>query len=229
MDRVKVLAAGKVGVGGRETVDSNEHDGQPVRGKAGAAALLNILQQTEPTNDGGRENGGALALVVEAHITADDGDPEFVASGRHASDTLLELVVDVRTFGVPEIEAVGEGQRFRTHASQVAGHLGDHALASHVRVKKALASVAVDSDGDSFRRAFDAQHRSIASSGTNDRVGLHLMVVLAVHRPLAGDVGGRQEFEEDLGRVAQTGVRRQRNIRQTQPLSCSVFRRLLTG
>ena len=165
-------------------------------------------------------DGLSLALVVQADVAADDRNFQHPAGPRHSPDALLQLIVNFGTFRVAEIQAVGQGQRLRPHAGKVAANLGYGDLSSPVRVELAIPPVAVDGQRDSPAGALDPQHRSIVAR-SRYRVRLHLVVVLAVHVPLAGDVGGGQQAQQQRSRrFAGEG-----NVPQSQPLPVPVFPR----
>ena len=188
MNGGQVLAAGQIGRGCGQFICAEQYHNQPAGRKAGYAVFPRVFQQTQPANDWRGEYGRALALVVQAYVAAYDRQSQLAASIGHPRDAPFQLIIDVGPFRVAEIEAVGQRNRFRPHAGQVAGDLRNDALSATIGIKETVAAIAVYSDRDGFAGFLDAQHRGISGSRPDYGVGLHLVVVLSVNVPFAGDV-----------------------------------------
>ena len=78
------------------------------------------------------------------------GTLEGVAGVGHAVDATLHLVVDLRLFGVAEVEAIGDGDDLGADAGEVAGRLHDGDGAAGVGVEVAEAPVAVGGEGEAL-------------------------------------------------------------------------------
>ena len=166
-----------------------------------------------PTTGVGQD-GLAVRLVVEADVAGDDRRAELLAGRRHAADRLLHLVVDVELLRIAEVEAVGDGERLRAGADDVARRLSDGDGAAGVGVEVAVEAVAVGGEGDA--RFVPLTRRTAASlARPDDGVGEHLVVVLAPHPALVGKLRRRPGDEAD----AVAGVRppnRPCQVRQAQ-------------
>ena len=108
------------------------------------------------------------------------------------------MVIDFGAFRVAEVEAVGQGQRLRADTGQVAANLGYRDLAAPVGVEAAVAAVAVNAQGDGFAGSLNPQHGGV-TAGAGYGIGLHLVVITAIDARFAGDVGGCQQVQQDLG------------------------------
>ena len=65
-------------------------------------------------------DGPLDGFVVEADVSADDGDVESAAGIGHAANGLLELPRNRSAFRIAEVQAVGDCQRARAHTREIA-------------------------------------------------------------------------------------------------------------
>ena len=218
MRRIQIFAARQVAGARRQPLCAQQNNRHPGVGKARTAVPLHIVQQPQPANNRRRVNRRPPALVVQADIPANHRNPQNAASIGHPANALLQLVVNLRPFRVAKIQAVGQGQRLRPHAGKVARNLGHHSLPAPIWIQKALPPVPVNRHGDGARRSFDTQHGGIPRARRNYSISLHLMVVLPIDPPPAGNVGRCQQTQQ-----RGAGGRRQRYIAQPQRLPPPVF------
>ena len=136
-----------------------------------------------PTQD--RDVAG---LVVEGDVPRHHRHREGIARFRHPLDGGPELPQDLGLLRVSEVQAVRQADRLGPRARHVARRLADGDHPAHERVEIAEAAVAVGGEGDALGGALQPQNRRIGA-GCHHGIGEHLVVVLAVHRALAGDVG----------------------------------------
>ena len=205
---VQIFAGGQIERPGGQLLCAQQDHRQSLSGETRPARRGgpdNILQQSQPAYDGGRVDGSTLAFVVQADVAADHRDAQCPTGPRHATDALLQLIIDFGTLRIAEIQAIGERQGFRADAGEVARDLGHRQLAAPEGVQVALPAVPVDGDGDGGVRFLDAEDRRIAGAGADNRVGLHLVVVLLVHPRSAGDIGRSQQLPQGLPGVVGQG------------------------
>ena len=86
---------------------------------------------------------GPAALVVEADVAADDRERQGAAGLGHPVDALGELPHHLGVLGVPEVQAVHDGDRRGTDAGQVGHALGQDERGAGARVERAGARVGV--------------------------------------------------------------------------------------
>ena len=168
--------------------------------------LRNVVENPEDADNRRGIDGPPRRLVIKAHVAADHGCPELFAGRSDSADALLKGVVHLRLFGVPEIKAIGHGDRRCARADDVSRGFSNGDGAAGEGIEIAEPPVAVCLDGDALVRSPDTHHAGIAT-GRNRRVVQHLLVVLAEHAPLAGDIGPRQQPQQDGGRFASGEVR----------------------
>jgi hypothetical protein len=153
-------------------------------------------------------------LVVERHVSADDGDVEEPAGLGEPGHALLELVEGLGLVGVPEVEVVCHRERGRARADQVAQALDhrDHRAAARVQV--AVPPVAVVADRDELLGRAQAQaHDAGVAPRQDDRAVLHHVVVLPVDPPLGGYRRMREEPREGRLRAREVEVGESRSLR----------------
>ena len=76
------------------------------------------------------------AFIIEGDIAPGYRGLERPAGIRDAAAGFLELVEDFRLLRVAEVEAVGDAERYRTGAGDVASRLGDRCLAAFVGIER---------------------------------------------------------------------------------------------
>ena len=106
-----------------------------------------VVEQAEHPDDRGGIDGLIFRLVIQAHVAADDRGAQGFAGLGHALDDLLQLVVDVRFFGIAEVEAVRDRQWSSAGAGDVACCFDHGGPATPQRIEVAIAAVAVGADG----------------------------------------------------------------------------------
>ena len=146
------------------------------------------------------------ALVVERDVAAGHRGAERAAGVGDPAARLAELEEHFGLFGVAEVEAVGDAERPRPGAGDIAGRLRDGRLAALIGIERDQPVVAVHADGDPEPGARNPEHAGVSAGPQHGR-RLHGGVVLLVHPALAGDAGrveqGRQrslQIERRLGR-----------------------------
>ena len=201
----EILAARERAIVGRGCAE--QEDGVALAGERGAERVAGVVEQANGPDDGRGVDGLTLGLVVERDVPTHDGHAQGAASVGHATDALLQLVVDLRLLRVAEVEAVGDGQRRRAGCGDVAARLGDGHRTTGPGVEPSEASIAVDSQGERLGELPEAEHSGISRTGLDHRARLHLVVVAAVDGALARDVGGGEERTEDASRLRGAGRR----------------------
>src|SRR5438046_508050 len=91
-----------------------------------------------------------------------------------------------RALGAAEVQTVGDAERARPRAGDVAGGLRDGGLAPLIRIERDVASTAVGRDCDAELRAPHSDHTGVAPRGDH-RARLDGRVVLLVYPALGGD------------------------------------------
>src|SRR5262249_57600687 len=86
--------------------------------------MLCVLNDPEHSDDRRRKDATSLGLVVEADIAAGDGSAQRTADFADAINTLAECPHHFRSFGIGEVEAIGDGQRASAAANYIARGFG---------------------------------------------------------------------------------------------------------
>ena len=192
--RVQVLTAGQVGRAGRELARAQEHNRQPFLWEPRATVSPDIFKQPQTADDGRGVYGRSLALVVQTGVSTHHRHSQRSARPCHAANGLLELVVDLRPLRVAKVEAVGERQGFRADAGQVARNFRDDHLRAAIGIEEALTAVAVDGHRDGLAGVLDPEDCSVSRARRDHRVGLDLVIILAVHTLPAGYIGSGHQL-----------------------------------
>ncbi len=116
----------------------------------------------------------------------------------------MELVQNLGLFGIAEVKAVGDSQRFGAAYRYVAGGLGYGNGTASEGVKIDVAAVAIHTHGQPFRRAFNAEHSSVRTR-QDHRVAPHLMVILPVDPLFAGDSRRTEQNKQHLIKILRQG------------------------
>ena len=113
-----------------------------------------------------------------------------------------------------EVEVVGHRQGLSTHAAEVASGLGDGRHAAPLWIESHPAVGAIDDSRHAtgrrlgFSLGTQTDHSRIRTARGHHRVGLHLMVVLAVDPALGSDGGVIQQGQERLAPALTVNARR---------------------
>ena len=134
------------------------------------------------------QNRLTVGFVIEADVSARDGNLQLAAGVADAGNRTGELPHDLRPFRVAEVEAVRRADRLRARADDVPGRFRDREHRAAVRVQPAVPSVAVDGKSQSAAGSLDPDDTG-AGSRRGDRVGPDHVVVLPVDPAAAGDAG----------------------------------------
>ncbi len=151
------------------------------------------VDEAEGPDDRRRVDVAAEALVVEADVAADDGEPQRQAGLGHAVDGFGQLPHHLGMLGIAEVEAVHDGHRRGSRAGQVEGRLGHRRRGARPRVQGAPGGIGVGGEGQSPLRRREArrgepEHGAVAA-GALDRVEEQLVVVLTVDPRRVGQQG----------------------------------------
>ena len=137
-------------------------------------------------------------FVVERNVATGDGGIEGQAGLRQSAAGHRQLPVTGGGLRRGEIEVVGDRQGLGAHAAQIAGRLGHRRHATPFRIQGHPAIRAVHHGGHAAAGGRHGalaplgpqpHHRGVGTTWQQHRVGLHLVVVLAVHPTLGGDRG----------------------------------------
>ena len=130
---------------GHQRVPREEHE---VAGPAGRRRDVprDVGEPADRADGRRRPDVDAARRVVQGHVAGDDRHAERVARGADAVHGLLEVVCAARALGVAEVEAVGDRERGRADADQVARRLRDRQRRARERVDRRDARLRVDRD-----------------------------------------------------------------------------------
>ena len=140
--------------------------------------LRNVLDDTEHTNNRGRQDRGLAGLVVEGDVAAGDRDFQFGGAVCQAVDCFAELPHHVRVFRGAEVQAVGYCERGGAGDGDVAVGLCQCQACAHVRVQVGVAARCVGGDSNAaVGLLVDTQHTGVSVLGLHG-VAAHVAVVL---------------------------------------------------
>ena len=148
--------------------------------KASVAERGEILQQADPADGGGRQDGPAVGFIVERHVAGHHREIQRPAGFRNPADAADELAHDLRPFRIAEIEVVGEGERGGADRGEIAQSFRHRLLAALERVGLAIARRHVGGQRERLRPVIDAHHRGIAARALH-RIAEDDVVVLLPH------------------------------------------------
>ena len=139
-----------------------------------------ILQQADPADGGGRQDGPAVGLIVERHVAGHHREIQRPAGFRDPAHAADELAHDLGPFRIAEIEVVGEGERGGADRGEIAKSFRHRLLAALERVGLAIARRHVGGERERGRPVIDAHHRGIAARALH-RIAENDVVVLLPH------------------------------------------------
>ena len=125
-------------------------------------------------------------LIVERHVAARYRRFQRRACVAHAGDCLTQLKIDIRLFGVAEIEIVGDRHRPRTGARHVSCCFRYRRTTTVPGRQRHVASVAVDTKCDGFVGSAERDDGGV-TSGSAHGAGAHRGVVLLPNPLLTGN------------------------------------------
>ena len=172
-----------------------------------------VVEETDHPDRGRRKNRDAVRFVVERHVAGDDRRLEGPARFRQTANRGRKLAEDLGTLGVPEVEAVRDGEGLRADAGEIQRGLGDRVRGPRLRVLGDVSRVHVTCHGEALRGARHPDDRRVAA-GARDRVRPHAPVVLRRDPALAAEVRRREEREKGRGVVRRSLERDGRRGRQ---------------
>ena len=181
--RIRLSAA--VGVRG-EAGRSQHHELGLGRQIGGDRTPDEVRVQTDHAHHRRRADVGAVGLVVQADVAADDRYGERITGFGHAVDRLRQLPHDFGMGRIAEVQAVDERERIGAHTGKVQRRFDHHHGGSPAGISVAPAVVAVDRDsqaptgGRAVARIAQSQQRGVVP-GTDNRVQKQLVVVLPVY------------------------------------------------
>src|SRR5689334_2785863 len=94
------------------------------------------------------QHGAAVGFVIEADVSAGDGNVERAAGRTHAFDGTRELPHDLGLLRIAEVEAIGCTDRRAAGARHVARRFGDRELRAGIWIEVNEPSVAVHRHGE---------------------------------------------------------------------------------
>ena len=181
--------------GGLREPRAEQQDDIALAAECGADSEFGPLQQAEHADDGCGQDGAVVGFVIERSVAAHDRRIENAAGVADPANGFAELEVDRRALGVGEVETIGNSDRPRADAGDIAGRLGHSAARAGVRVELDRAAGTVGADGQRMLQAANAQHRRVGA-GRNNGIGPHLVVVLPPDPALGGNIGRSQQLEQ---------------------------------
>ena len=140
--------------------------------------VAEVGDEADAADGGGRRNGHAIGLVVERDIARDDGEGQRPARLGHALDAADEFAHDLRSLGIAEIQAVGDGERLGAGGGEIAPGFRDRLLAALERVGMAIARGHVAGRGKPLIGAVDAHHGRIAARALHGVRHDHVVILL---------------------------------------------------
>ena len=183
---------------------SRRSSGAPARNKESPSRQCPGTRRTsvdEPdtADDRRRMDREPVGLVVERDVSGDDRDSERLAGERHPLDRLRELPGDLGLLGIPEVEAVGEGERMSPGARDVPYGFehGEHAPRARIQERKPPG--AVERNRQPSEGGPELEHRGVESRPPY-RPRLDELVVLPVDPRAAREVRRGEQLEEPGGR-----------------------------
>ena len=185
-------------------VVAEQHDREAVGVEVRDGVAVDVVEQADHRDRRRRVDRAAAGLVVERDVARDHRRAERLGRVAETADRLGQLPHDLRLLGIAEVQAVGERERPRAGARDVARRLGHRRDRAGARIEPAPARVAVDRHRERLARrravlALHAHQRGVAA-GTDHRVALHQRVVLALDPGLRAEV--RRIEQRAAGRPA---------------------------
>ena len=104
---------------------------------------------------------GAVGFVIKRDVAGNDRICKRGTGGGNAFDRADDLAHHIRIFRVAEIEAIGNGERFRAHGGKVAPGFGDRLHAAQFRIRLAIARRHVAGHGEAFLAAMNTDDSGI--------------------------------------------------------------------
>ena len=173
-----------------------EDDDAPARSeRRRRGPVIETVDQPDDTDHRGRVDVGAIRLVVEAHVAADDGQLERPAGLGHPVHDLGELPHHLGVLGVAEVEAVHQRQVTGPGAGDVADGLEHGERPAGPGVEEAEPGLPVGGQRQGLAGLPQPQDGGVATRAV-DGVEEQLVVVLAPDPRRVGDVGQRQHPEQ---------------------------------
>src|ERR1700687_4821537 len=102
--------------------------------------MIDVLQKPDHRNGRGRGNRGALGLVVETDVAADDRHVQGVARVANAAHRFAELPHDLRLLWIAEIQAIGDTQRRCAGTHHIARAFDHRDHRPDVRIERTVAA-----------------------------------------------------------------------------------------
>src|ERR1700751_4278901 len=164
--------------------------------------LMHVFENPHDSEHRCRVNSFTKRLVIEANVTAGDRDFQFLASLGQTIDSLGELPHDVRLLRVSKVEAVRSPNRSRARTRNLTRCLSDGMLCSQLRIQVTPATVPIQRHGQPAIDALDANYSRIARTRSLDGIGLHHVVVLLPHPPLAADIRRGKKLLQRTGQIS---------------------------
>ncbi len=162
------------------------------------------LDQTDHADDGQGENRSFFGLVVEADVSAGDGQVPVSAGVAHSLDGVDELPVDGGVVRVAKVKAVGDTEGFRAGAQEVASCFGDGDPCADVGVGVDVPGVAVEGEGECVLGLGHTDDGAICGEPDGSVAQLDHVVVLSGDGLAAAQVGVLgQEFGDFFEVVGQ--------------------------
>ncbi len=161
--------------------------------------LVNIVQCAHNSQHRRGINAFAQSLVVKADIAASDGHVQCFAGFGDAIHHLGKLPHDMRLLRIAEVQAIGRAHRRSAAAGHVAGRVRHCVHGAQLRIEIAPPPVAIECHRQPALRTFNTNHARIARTWAFDRIGLHHVIVLLPHPPLAADIWtGEQALQSSV-------------------------------
>ena len=151
-----------------------------------------------------RRNRLTIGFIIEADVAADYRNFQGFAGRPHAVNGLDELPHHLRLLGVAKIEAVGQGHRPGPADGEIARALGNRNRRPALRVERAVAAVAIDTDAQPLVRLLQPNDGRIRAR-LDHRIPANQKIVLPVDPLLAGQIRRGEEGGQNRGIVGGQG------------------------
>ena len=167
------------------------------------STAIEIFHQSHHSHDRRGMNGLKTAVicpgfVVKGDVATGNRSAQGATGMGQAAACHRQLPIPLRGFWRGEVQVVGHSDRLGSNTAEIACRFSDRCDRSPLWVKSHPAIGTIQRGRYTALRRLQrritllrtkANHRSISATGSNHRIGQHLLVVLAIDPALAGNRG----------------------------------------